>query len=73
MHRAGILAAAALRALDEMPARLSEDHRRARDLAERLRGLPGIRVDPATVQTNCVRVDCDDSGADARTFGCTLT
>ncbi len=54
MRQAGILAAAGLIALDEMPARLHEDHANARLLAERLAGLPGIELDLSTVQSNIV-------------------
>ncbi len=54
MRQAGILAAAGLLALEESPKRLHEDHRNARLLAEHLARLPGIRIDPARVQTNIV-------------------
>lgn len=51
MRQAGILAAAGLIALEEMPARMAEDHANARLLAEGLAALPGVRVlnpEPAT-------------------------
>lgn len=54
MRQAGILAAAALYALDHHVERLAEDHRNARRLAEGLAELPGIELDPATVETNIV-------------------
>ena len=54
MRQAGILAAAGLIALEEMPARLHEDHANARLLAERLTRLPGIELDLRTVQSNIV-------------------
>ena len=54
MRQAGILAAAGLIALNEMPARLAEDHANARLVAERLADLPGTEIDPALVQTNIV-------------------
>jgi threonine aldolase len=54
MRQAGVLAAAALVALDEMVDRLAEDHANARALAEGLAGLPGLRVDLSTVATNMV-------------------
>ena len=41
MRQAGILAAAGLIALEKMPARLAEDHRNARLLADLLQGDPG--------------------------------
>lgn len=54
MRQVGILAAAGLVALDRMIPRLAEDHAHARRLAEGLARLPGIRLDPARVQTNIV-------------------
>ena len=54
MRQAGILAAAGLLALEEGPALLVEDHRRAKRLADGLAGLPGVELDPATVETNIV-------------------
>ena len=44
MRQAGILAAAGILALEEGPARLVEDHRRARALAAGLAGLDGVGV-----------------------------
>ena len=54
MRQAGVLAAAGLIALDEMPARLHEDHANARILAERLAKVPGVALDLDRVQTNIV-------------------
>jgi threonine aldolase len=54
---AHIPAAAALVALRTMVDRIADDHARARELADGLRGIPGLRVDPAQVQTNIVFVD----------------
>lgn len=56
MRQAGVLAAAALVALEEGPGRLIDDHRRARVLAEGLATVPGLGVDLASVQTNMVYV-----------------
>jgi threonine aldolase len=58
MRQAGVLAAAGLCALEEMVARLAEDHRNARRLGEGLQGLPGIAIDLARVETNMVFGDC---------------
>ncbi|MFM2067007.1 MAG: low-specificity L-threonine aldolase, partial [Pseudomonadota bacterium] len=44
LRQAGILAAAALHALDHHVERLADDHALARRLAEGLQGLPGLRV-----------------------------
>jgi threonine aldolase len=55
MRQAGVLAAAALYALDHHVARLADDHANARRLAEGLQGLPGVTV--AVPQSNIVFVD----------------
>ena len=55
MRQAGVLAAAALHALEHHVARLAEDHANARLLAEGLQGLEGVSVAPP--QTNIVFVD----------------
>lgn len=68
MRQVGMLAAAALYALDHHVARLADDHVKARSLAERVAMTPGARVDVAGVQTNIVNVDLDHDvrgGADA--------
>ncbi len=54
MRQAGVIAAAGIVALTEMVDRLAEDHANARRLAEGIAALPGIVLDPATVQTNIV-------------------
>jgi threonine aldolase len=54
MRQAGVLAAAGLIALTEMPKRLAEDHDNARFLAEALSVLPRVDLDAATVDTNIV-------------------
>ena len=54
MRQAGVLAAAGLIALEEMPKRLAEDHANARYIAEQLSVLPQVKMDLATVQTNIV-------------------
>lgn len=56
MRQAGVLAAAGLTALTEMPKKLAEDHRRARKLGEGINKIPGLRV-RGEVQTNIVIVD----------------
>ncbi len=55
MRQAGVLAAAALHALDHHVERLAEDHAHARALAEGLQGLAGVSVQAP--QTNIVFVD----------------
>lgn len=55
MRQAGILAAAALYALEHHIDRLAQDHARARQLAQGLEGLAGIAVQQP--QTNMVFID----------------
>jgi threonine aldolase len=62
MHRAGIAAAAGLVALDTMVERVADDHRRARELAERLAAIPGLRLEPTTIETNIVLADVAATG-----------
>lgn len=63
MRQAGVLAAAGLVALEEMPARLSEDHANARLLAEALSENPRFSVDLDSVQTNIVMAEVSDGNA----------
>jgi threonine aldolase len=65
MRQAGVIAAAGIIALDTMVARLAEDHRRARRIAEGLHALDRRLVDPRTVESNIVMVDLAGTGADA--------
>jgi threonine aldolase len=68
MRQAGVLAAAGLIALQDGVARLAQDHRRARALAERLARQPGIKIDLETVQTNIVRFDVAGLGLSSAGF-----
>jgi threonine aldolase len=68
MRQAGILAAAGLIALEEMTKRLDEDHANARFIAQELAGLPGIKIDPARVQTNIVIFDVTETGMTSAEF-----
>jgi threonine aldolase len=54
MRQAGIIAAGGVYALRHNVKRLAEDHANARRLAEGLAALPGVTLDPATVETNLV-------------------
>jgi threonine aldolase len=65
MRQAGVIAAAALIALEEGPRRLHEDHAHARQIAETLVELPGIHVDLETVQTNLVNFTVEREDVDA--------
>ncbi len=72
MRQAGILAAAALHALDHHVERLAEDHANARALAEALATAPGLRVDPATVDSNIVLIDVSPTGRTAQEVSAAL-
>lgn len=67
MRQVGILAAAALHALEHHRARLVDDHRNARNLAEGLAALEGVRIDLASVQTNIVMIDLAATKREAAT------
>jgi threonine aldolase len=54
MRQAGIIAAAGIVALEQMTERLSEDHVRAKRLAEGLAAIPGITFPQGQPQTNMV-------------------
>jgi threonine aldolase len=64
MRQAGIVAAAALYALDHHVDRIADDHRRARRLAEALADA-GVKVDLEQVETNFVQIDVGPERADA--------
>jgi len=54
MRQVGVLAAPGIIALTEMVDRLKDDHARAKKLAAGISGLPGVKIDPATVETDIV-------------------
>jgi threonine aldolase len=62
MRQVGILAAAALHALDHHIERLADDHRRAKRLASGLWTVPGVQV-PAP-ETNIVMIELADPALD---------
>jgi threonine aldolase len=66
MRQAGIVAAAALYALDSHIERLAEDHARASRLAEGLAAV-GLAVDPEAAETNFVGIDVAAIGLDIAT------
>lgn len=68
MRQAGVLAAAGLIALEKGPKRLHIDHANAKFLAEQLAQIPGIRLNPAKVQTNIVVYDIQETGLSAADF-----
>jgi len=68
MRQAGVLAAAALVALEEGPKRLHVDHENAQVLAQGLAQCPGIKINPVKVQTNIVLYDVGDTGLSSTQF-----
>ena len=62
MRQAGVLAAAALVALEEGPKRLHLDHENAKLLAQGLANIPRIRIQAEKVQTNIVLYDVSETG-----------
>lgn len=65
MRQAGVLAAPGLIALEEMTLRLDRDHANARFLAEGLSRIPGIGIQPVSVQTNIVIFEVTGTGMTA--------
>lgn len=60
MRQAGIIAAAGILSLERMTKRLAEDHTRAKNLADGLRAVDGLVVDPGSPHTNMVYFDLSD-------------
>jgi threonine aldolase len=65
MRQAGILAAAALIALEVSPKRLNVDHDNAKHLAKGLATIAGVAIDAGAVQTNIVIFDVASTGRTA--------
>ena len=68
MRQAGVIAAAALIALEEMRERLVDDHRNAKALAVGLARVRGIRIDADRVATNIVSFEVDPDWMDTAAF-----
>ncbi len=68
MRQAGVLAAAALYALDHHVDRLAEDHAHAKQLATAIADMPGIAVDVDAVETNIVYLDVDETTGTAQSL-----
>ncbi|HLN85006.1 MAG TPA: GntG family PLP-dependent aldolase [Candidatus Limnocylindrales bacterium] len=68
MRQVGVLAAAALVALEEGPKRLHVDHENALYLAQGLARIPRIRVQAEKVQTNIVIYDVGETGLSSGHF-----
>jgi threonine aldolase len=69
MRQAGIMAAAGVYALRHHVDRLAEDHQQARRLAIGLATVPGIAIDPESVETNIVIFDVSRTGVTGEVFG----
>ena len=65
MRQAGIIAAGGIYALRHHVKRLADDHANARRLAQGLAELPGVRIDPSTVDTNIVFLETSANAAEA--------
>ncbi len=65
IHKAGILAAAGIVALEKMVDRLVDDIRRAREFAEKLNDIPNVAVDLSATQSNIVMADISATGSTA--------
>src|SRR3989475_2420224 len=68
MRQAGVIAAAALIALEEMRERLVDDHRNAKALAVGLARIRGTRIDADRVATNIVSFEVDPDWMDTAAF-----
>lgn len=68
MRQAGVLAAAGLIALEEMPERLADDHINARWLANALAAIPAIEINAEKVRTNIVIFNITNAKTDSATF-----
>ncbi len=66
MRQAGVLAAAALYALDHHVERLADDHRNAQVVAQAIADAPGLRLDPPDVETNLIWFEVDPELGTAR-------
>lgn len=63
MRQIGVLAAAGLIALETMPQRLEEDHRKAAILAEAMAESSAFEIDPSEVETNILVVGLRGCGS----------
>src|SRR5579885_2569863 len=72
MRQAGVLAAAALYALDHHIERLAEDHRNAQVIAQAIADTPGLRLDPPEVETNLIFFQVDPEVGTAQAVAAAL-
>jgi threonine aldolase len=72
MRQAGVLAAAALYALENHVERLAEDHRHARVIAQAIADTPGLKLDPPDVETNILYFHIDPDLGTAKEIAAAL-
>jgi len=60
MRQVGVLAAAGIISLEKMTKRLADDHARAKKLADGLRQVNGVVLDPDSPYTNMIYFNLDD-------------
>jgi threonine aldolase len=72
MRQAGVIAAAALYALDNHVGRLAEDHRNARVVAQAIADTPGLRLTPSEVETNLIWFEVDPELGPAKAVAAAL-
>ncbi len=66
MRQAGIIAAGALYAIENHIDRLSDDHDNAKRLALAAAEMPGLSIDPDSVETNIAYFDVDENAGTAQ-------
>lgn len=72
MRQAGVLAAAALYALDHHLSRLAEDHLNAQVIAQAIAETPGLRLMPSEVETNLIWFRVESEVATAKEVAAAL-
>jgi threonine aldolase len=72
MRQAGVIAAAALHALENNVQRLAQDHANARRLAEGIQAIDGLSLDPEVVDTNILFFKVDPTLGTAAEFSARL-
>tara|TARA_Y100001970_G_scaffold56721_1_gene71806 strand:+ start:1167 stop:2210 length:1044 start_codon:yes stop_codon:yes gene_type:complete len=66
MRQSGLLAGAAIWALNNHIDRLDEDHKKAKEIAEACALIPGLSVNLTSIQTNIVFISLDDTMPNAK-------
>ncbi|MEE2980022.1 MAG: beta-eliminating lyase-related protein, partial [Pseudomonadota bacterium] len=64
-RQAGIIAAAGIHALEHHVDRLADDNANARRFADLITDVPGVAIEPETVETNIVFFDVAGTGSSA--------